>query len=166
MVATKTKPKEADIQRDCLATLKSMGIQVWRRNVSAMFGEYKGKSWAVRSGEPGQSDSWGIFPKRYYVRNVAHECDRPGHHFELEFKAPKKRPTLAQILWLRSTNETTGASFWADNESTVVKVMLLLLAGARIVYGDGQESYANPDKHCKGRVMGPSSDYDVELANS
>ena len=52
--------KESEILRAILDYLKVCpGVTAWKQNVGAMFGEHKGKRWAVRFGFPGMSDIAG-----------------------------------------------------------------------------------------------------------
>lgn len=113
----------------------------------AMKATHNGKSRFIKNGEPGMSDLWFILSD--------------ARHGEFETKRPGNKPTLDQTLWLRSTNELTGASFWADDSSVAETVLRALMAGGKVVYADGEKSYPNPNKKLKGRVMGPSYEYDV-----
>ncbi len=153
MAAKAGTPKEAEIQKQCMARLRKMGVMVWRRNVATMMGEYKGKTRVIRAGTKGMSDLWGLLPV---------DCMRPGLHLEFETKRPGNHPSLDQTLWLRQTNEITGASFWADSPDVVEEVAKALMAGGRVVYHEGNSSFPNPVKGGKGRVLGPNYDYDLE----
>jgi hypothetical protein len=143
------KPLESLIQKQSFAKIKRLGIKPHRRNVIGVKSEYKGKERFIKSGASSQADCWFLIP-----------CN--ARHVELEFKRPGNKPTYDQIIWLRETNEITGASFWADSPVIVDKVVRALMDGARIVYHDGESSYPNPVKGCKGRVNGPSYEFDIE----
>jgi hypothetical protein len=146
------KPLESLVQKRVIANLKRIGIKAHRRNVAAMKGEYKGKERFVKCGEKGQSDLWFLLL-----------CNGNARHVELELKRLDEKPTYHQIIWLRETNEITGASFWADSTTVVDNVVRALMDGARIVYHEGQSFYPNPIKGGKGKVLGPSYEYDVEF---
>lgn len=145
-------PLESEVLKDCIATLKRLSVPHWRRNVAAVTAEYKGKRRFIRAGQPGQSDIWGLILPNCTIQQHPTFLAR---HFELEIKRPKQRPTLDQVLWLRSTNLLTGASFWVDDPVFLEKVMLALQRGGLIAYQDGTQRY--------GGIDGPTSDYDVEM---
>jgi hypothetical protein len=148
-MAKEKPPLESEVQKQIVSRFKKLGVPVWRRNVAMMMGEYKGKTRVVRSGKKGMSDLW-------FILNDA-------RHGEFETKRPGNKPGLDQILWLRETNEMTGASFWADNADVAETVVKALMAGGRIVYMSGEKMYPNPNKKLKGRVPGPSYEYDIEM---
>jgi hypothetical protein len=143
------KPLESAVLKQCMATFERLGIKPYRRNVSAMFGEYKGKKWAVRSGSPGQSDIWAVLDD--------------GRHVECEIKRPGEKPSLAQIGWLIEMNTITGAAFWVDSHVVLENILKALMSGGRVIYMDGKCSYPNPVKGCKGSVSGPECEFDVEV---
>jgi hypothetical protein len=113
-------PLESEVQKACIARLKSLGLEPFRRNVMAMSGVHKGKPWHVRNGKKGQSDLWWILPD--------------GRHCEFETKRLGEKPTADQIAWLKSTNQITGASYWADNAETCEFVAQKLMEGYRVSY--------------------------------
>lgn len=146
MLATKRKPKvkpplESVILKDCMAVYKRLGIPAWRRNVAAMVAEGQGKRRFIKAGEKGQADTWGILPG--------------GRHLEFEAKRPGNKPTLDQALWLRSTNEAGGASFWADSPEVMERVLRCLVAGGSIHFLDTTWKYEG--------IEGPGADYNVDL---
>jgi len=52
--------RETEIQAEILRYLTLVpGVVAWRQNTGAMFGEHKGKKWAVRFGKKGVSDIIG-----------------------------------------------------------------------------------------------------------
>jgi hypothetical protein len=116
-----TTPTEAEIQKSGIAILKALGWLVWRRNTGAMSGSHGGKKWFVKFGEKGMADTWGFTPD--------------GRHCEIEFKRPGKRPTEAQLAWLKLTNRF-GVSFWVCNTSSLVAIAKAVAEGRRIRYGD------------------------------
>lgn len=69
------KPKEGDLVRAILKYLRVEGILCWRNPSGMMFGEYKGKSWAVRMGTPGVPDIVALLPggRPWFI-----ECKLPG----------------------------------------------------------------------------------------
>jgi hypothetical protein len=115
-------PLEKVVQKGSIALLRLFGWTVFRRNVGMMVGRHKGKDWAVRFGEPGQSDLWGVMPD--------------GRHFEAETKRFGKRPTEAQLAWLKTRNGPHCAAFWFDNTDTLELVARHLMAGGSIEYGE------------------------------
>jgi hypothetical protein len=54
--------KERDLQKLILDWLALHRIFHWRNNTGAMFGEHKGKMWAVRFGKPGAPDIFAMRP--------------------------------------------------------------------------------------------------------
>lgn len=143
------KPKESEVQKAGIEALRDIGIEVHRRNVIAVRGTYKGKSRMVRSGEAGQADLYGWL--------------KSGLHFEAETKRPGETPRLNQIEWLRRANIDTGAAFWYSDVSILVAIIRSLMDGGRIVYLDGESKYPNPVKGGKGKVVGPSYLFEVDM---
>jgi len=82
-----------------------------RQNTGAMFGEHKGKRWAVRFGVPGQADIAG------YLRGDP--WPRP---FYFEVKRPGARPTPAQASFLlaRAADGCLAATVWSVDDVRVV----------------------------------------------
>jgi hypothetical protein len=153
----KVIPKESEIQKAAMKRLGEMGIKVYRRNVMAMVGSHNGKTRMVRSGESGMVDLYGWLPN---------DCARPSVHFEVESKRPGKKPEYNQILWLRKCNECTQSAFWYSDVDSLEAIMKDLMRGGRIVYHNGEKSYANPDKKTNKtipRVIGPSYEFYVEM---
>lgn len=137
------KPLEKTVQRDALQWLAANSIPAWRRNIIAVPAEYNGRKRFIRSGEPGQSDLWGLL--RIYHGLVV--------HFEAECKRPGEYPTLDQVLWLRRINELTGAAFWFDRIEILERVIRHLRSGGRVEYLPGTRRY--------GKATGPTGDYDL-----
>ena len=54
--------RERDVQKLIIDWLKLHRVFHWRNNTGAMFGQYKGKSWAVRFGVPGAPDIFAMKP--------------------------------------------------------------------------------------------------------
>lgn len=121
----KPTPSESEVQRNGIAYLKAMGWKVWRRNVGRMKNS-SGK--LISFGEPGMSDCWGITPD--------------GRHFELEFKREGKRPTKAQLAWLKSMNTGCTPAWWVDNTATLQRVAEFIADGYSVRYfDDGSDEY-------------------------
>lgn len=117
-------PLESDVQRTIVAVAASKGVRLIRRNVMAMGGEHKGKRWFVKNGEKGQSDLYGVLPN--------------GIHIEVEVKRKGEVPTPDQTAWLRKWAPICPA-FWADNATTFGRVLDAILAGGKVVYGEGYD---------------------------
>jgi hypothetical protein len=81
------------------------GIHLYRRNIGAMKGSYKGKPWFVKFSEPGMADlsGWTV------------EDPQPGRHVEVEVKAPGKKPSAAQLAWLEQARAGGCVAFWCDS---------------------------------------------------
>jgi hypothetical protein len=115
-------PLEKVVQKNAIILLRHLGFTVFRRNIGMMTGQHKGKGWAVRFSEPGQSDLWGFTPG--------------GRHFEAETKRLGKRPTEIQLAWLKSRNGPHCAAWWFDNTATLERVARHLMAGGSIEFGE------------------------------
>lgn len=120
-----TKPpreRESKVQASIKTRLVRLGVTLWRRNVGAMT-DSRGNH--VRFAAPGQSDLWGV--------------DRTGRHWELECKRPGNKPTPKQLEWLKSMTERGCVAYWADSANIAERVAEAILAGGRIVWGEGCE---------------------------
>ena len=105
-------PREADILRACLATLRvRWGLRVERVNTGAMRlgGRY------VAFGTRGRSDISGLLGD--------------GRRLEVEVKRPGGKPTEAQLAWMHAVNESGGVAFWVDDAAQIDAVMPRLRAG-------------------------------------
>lgn len=103
---------EKDIQRAILDYLRAHKVFCWRNNTGAMFGEHKGKRWAVRFGFPGISDIVGIVPTAVTfsgpgrIESSTAEFRfregymRFGRFFAIEVKAPKGKETPDQSAFI------------------------------------------------------------------
>jgi hypothetical protein len=143
---------EKEIQAGGLDILRFHGLEMFRRNTGAMRAEYKGKSRLVSFAEPGAADSWGVEPKT-------------GIHWEVEFKAPGERPTLAQVNWLMRLHRAGSIAFWIDDLTPLEGIVTAILdCGYRILYLPSTRVYSIRDpKFPKElvRVTGPSGDFDL-----
>jgi hypothetical protein len=143
--AKKLKPLEKVVQAKCDEVLRAHGCRVFRRNAGMMFGEHKGKGWAVKLGEPGAADLFGELPD--------------GRHFECEVKRDGERPRLDQVEFLRSMS----LAWWVDDADELDKMLPAILAGGRIEWGDGTETYPvevkTGGKRRTIRVEGPTAEF-------
>jgi hypothetical protein len=102
--------------------LHRFGIRLFRRNVGAL----RDGERFIRFAAPGQADLWGI--------------DRHARHWELEVKAPGKKPTPAQLAWLKECSRLGCVAFWSDNANDAERVAEAVLGGGRIVW-EGDDFY-------------------------
>jgi hypothetical protein len=112
------------VRNSSIQLLGAMGITLWRRNVAAITIEDR----FFRCGEAGQSDLWG--------------SDWPAgnawaRHWEIETKAPGKRPTPNQLIWLKASTARGWVAFWGDNVNTICRVAGAVLEGGQIIWGSG-----------------------------
>ena len=121
MNSTLPPERENPIRNSVVIRLGHMGITLWRRNVAAI----KIGNRFFRCAEPGQSDLWGT------DRLVPFSWSR---HWEIETKAPGKRPTIDQLIWLKASTARGWVAFWGDNVDTIIKVAAAILDGGRIVW--------------------------------
>lgn len=139
---------ERQVQADAIKMLQGFGCVVHRRNVGAMSGEHKGKSWHVRFSEKGASDLYAISPA--------------GFHLECEIKRLGERPSLDQVKWLIAHNGIGGAAaFWVDNVRTLELVYRHIESGGRVVYLDTIRHYRVKHRGKSVKVAGPSGDFDL-----
>jgi hypothetical protein len=135
---------ERDVLKATIAVLESRGCLAFRRNVAAVAVADR----FFRCGTPGQSDLWGVTPA--------------GIHIEVEVKRLGRRPTIDQIHWLIRVNGFgVAVAWWTDDAGTAGRVLDAVLAGARVVYRPGTETYAVKVDGKTARVVGPCADYDV-----
>lgn len=146
------EPREAEIQRNALAWLKTRGIAAFRRNVIGVRAVHNGKPRFIRAGEPGMADVYGLMPPAVMPAAARETWGRFGRAFELEIKRPAQRPRLDQVLWLQRINAITGAAFWVTSVDMLDRVMTCLLSGGRVEYLETTRRYGN--------IVGPSGDYD------
>lgn len=98
-----SKGSEASLQKALMQYGALRGLVLHRRNVGA--GKFKGdsgKDYFVKFSTVGESDLWGIQPGT-------------GRHVEIECKAPGKKPTPAQTLWINGVRALGGLAFCVDN---------------------------------------------------
>jgi hypothetical protein len=127
--ARKTKTPEGHVQAAVLGLLKAWAIDVKRQNTGAAT---LGKR-MVRFGEPGDPDITGMLPG--------------GRRFDLEVKAPGKRPTPEQLDRLRRTNDLGGVGLWIDDAAELARILPQLCAGARVeIDEDGQQWLVTDDE--------------------
>ena len=117
--------EETNIAKAVIATLRPLGIILWRRNVGAIRAEYRGRPRFIRFASPGMSDLYGIGPA--------------GVHWEIEIKRPGRRPRLNQIAWLRAVGELGAVAYWVDNERLAGRVARAILEGGRIKWYDNSD---------------------------
>lgn len=85
--------KESEIQREILAYLALVPeVVAWRNNTGAMFGEHKGKKWAVRFGKKGLPDIIGWQTCFGLACFLAIEVKRPGQK-----ASPEQAAFLSQV---------------------------------------------------------------------
>jgi hypothetical protein len=123
---------EADVQKSILAYLKYMGVRAWRQNVGAVSAEHNGRKRFVRFGERGAADVHGVLPG--------------GRYIAVEVKKPGKKPTDAQLLWLRAIDAAGGLAFWASSVEEVQRVVTAVLRDptSRVeIDGDGRQFLTN-----------------------
>lgn len=94
---------EAAVQKAILDYLTLvLRVPAFRRNVgAAMVRNAKGPDRFVRFSQKGQSDVFGWLPN--------------GVHYEIEMKAPKKKPTQDQFDWLVMVSRSGAHACWADS---------------------------------------------------
>ena len=100
------KPKEGDTVRAILDFLALHGIPAGRMNTGAM----KIGSRFIRFGWVGMSDIIGIIPST-------------GQFLAIEVKSPTGKPTLAQLDFLGTINESQGIGFVARSVADVIEVL-------------------------------------------
>jgi len=107
---------EKSIQNDIIAYLVRCGYLVWRNNQGAMFGEHKGKKWAVKfSTMEGISDLQGIIPPLKFY-SALHQHGVP---LFIEVKRPGKKPSKKQNIFLSAARKYGAIAFWADSVDMV-----------------------------------------------
>lgn len=123
--------KEREIQAAILAYLKTVpGVVAWRQNTGAMFGEHKGKRWAVRFGYPGLSDIIGWQHWCGRLRAMRHpipgsaNCDACSARFlAIEVKRPGQYPTAQQQAFLDSVKAAGGIAIVARSVDDVARTL-------------------------------------------
>lgn len=98
---------EKDVQYIVLRWMNTLpNVRVWRRNVGAVVGTYKGRSRFMRFGEAGMADIEGIGPD--------------GVHIEVEIKAPGGKLSEAQLAWLVRCRQDGAFAFTSDSVDAAV----------------------------------------------
>ena len=127
MLVTLPLERESKILRSGIIRLRRLGIVLFRRNIGGMrIKEEDGDARYIAYASPGQADTYG-----WEIRT--------GRHWEIEWKRPGRRPTPLQLQWLRDSSIYGAVAFWADNVNTAERVAEAVLAGGKIVWGDGDE---------------------------
>ena len=134
------RERENPVRNSTVELLSPMGITLWRRNVGAFHVDDR----FIRCAEPGQSDLWG------YDWPRGSEWSR---HWEIETKATGKRPTPAQLIWLKASTARGWVAFWADNVDTIVRVARATLDGGKIVWGQGDAFDVQFSDRCEHMVL-------------
>lgn len=108
---TNANLREKDVQKVILDWVNTLpDVKVWRRNVGAFGGEYKGKKRFIRFGQRGQADLEGIAPG--------------GIHIEIETKRPKNsETTFEQRVWIDDLVRHGAIAFFASNLDQCVEMM-------------------------------------------
>jgi hypothetical protein len=113
------RERESKVLRSIRIRLRHrFGIRLWRRNTGAM---REGERF-IRFASPGQADLWGF--------------DRTARHWELEVKAPGKKPTPLQIAWLKEVTRLGAVGVWTDSANDAERIAEAVLAGGRVVWTD------------------------------
>lgn len=120
-------PLERDVQKAILDYLRTVGVLAWRVNVGAVAATHKGKRRFVRFGVPGQADIMGVLPG--------------GTAIMVEVKRPGKRPTAAQVAFLRQVQAVGACAFWADSVAVVEAVLDAVRRGRRVVVDEGGDQW-------------------------
>src|SRR5215510_2882847 len=107
---TNANLREKDVQKVILDWVNTLpDVKVWRRNVGAFGGEYKGKKRFIRFGQRGQADLEGIAPG--------------GIHIEIETKRPKNSErTFEQRVWIDDLVRHGAIAFFASNLDQCVEM--------------------------------------------
>ena len=120
------KPRrESEIQREILRYLALVpGVTAWRNNTGAMFGEHKGKRWAVRFGKKGLPDIIGWRSASVIPAETDGYAFEPWARFlAIEVKRPGKTATPEQAAFLESVRKAGGIAFVATCVEDVQKVL-------------------------------------------
>lgn len=121
---TLMKINERNNLKVCMEILEAHGCLAQRRNTGVRVDVTgSGNKRYTRFAMPGASDTYGVFPN--------------GRHFELEIKAPGKKPSPEQLEWLWKWNEVCGTAFWVDDSAILQRILPILIKGGRIVYRSG-----------------------------
>lgn len=118
-ILKRNRPTEKQVTRTCNDWLRMHGITPYRRNITKVKYEHKGKIYWVKCGEPGQSDWWMALPPG-------------GRHIELEYKRPGEWPEPDQIKWMIMINMQGAVAFWASDLSHVELVIGHVRAGGSV----------------------------------
>lgn len=129
------KSSETELVHNSMAILDALGVRCWRRNVVGRpWVDKRGRRRVVRSGDPSQSDIWGVEePSR------RRHC-KGGRHWEVEIKIPGKEPELEQWLWLREQHELASVAFWCDSTRSLELIARCILEeGGNVVWLEGAQ---------------------------
>jgi len=102
-----TPPRESDIQRSILTTLRALGIPAWRQNSGAF--KLEGTRW-FRAGIKGIADIQACLPPH-------------GKLLVIEVKRPGEKPTLHQTAFLNAIPRAGGIGFIATCANDVVELL-------------------------------------------
>jgi hypothetical protein len=101
--------RERDVKAKIVQLLRARGFVVEVRTVSGATAMPGGK-W-VQRGTRGQADLYG-----WHIGT--------GRHFEIEVKAPGKKPRRDQMVWLSTARNTGAIAFWADSVEAADRALL------------------------------------------
>lgn len=99
--------KESELQKTIIDYLTIRGHLVKRNNAGKMFGEHKGKKWAVNIGEAGWNDILGVEKGT-------------GRFIGVEVKIRPNKPTTLQQEKIDQINKLGGLSFVAYSLQDVI----------------------------------------------
>jgi hypothetical protein len=119
------RPREKEIAKLCNDWLRLHGITPYRRNITKVKFEHKGKTYWVKCGEPGQSDWW-------FILSNARHAGGMGVHCEVEYKRPGAWPNQEQIYWMININKQGGIAFWVSSLLHLEMVYSHINKGGRI----------------------------------
>ena len=113
---------EKEIQRAILDYLALVpGVVVWRNNVGAMFGQHKGKRWAVRFGAPGLSDIIGW--RSEVLGDKSHQWRSRPVFLAIEVKRPGGKLSKEQAAFLNRVMQAGGIAFVAESVDDVSRAL-------------------------------------------
>lgn len=124
-----TRVLEKQITVQCVQACALLGLKLERQNTGmGAFANRDGSVRRVRFGKAGDLDWRATLPG--------------GRRFELEIKAPGKRPTREQYERMDELNGDGAVAFWTDCAAYLLRVLPLVLAGATVaINGDGEPEF-------------------------